>query len=88
MIVWVVAAATGGQRLHGYDGDTGAVVFAGGGTNELMTGTHSYNTTGIEARGRIYIAADNKVYAFFPPFGVRRPAHGHFKFLYPYQHEH
>jgi len=56
--------ASGDQRLHGYDGDTGAVIFAGGGANELMAGTHSYNTTGIEARGRIYIAADNKVYAF------------------------
>jgi len=63
MVVWSVGAS-GDQRLHGYDGDTGAVIFAGGGANELMAGTHSYNTTGIEARGRIYIAADNKVYAF------------------------
>jgi outer membrane protein assembly factor BamB len=62
-IVWVVGAS-GDQRLHGYDGDTGAEVFAGGGANELMAGTHSYSTTGIVARGRIYIAADNKVYAF------------------------
>ena len=29
-IVWVVGAS-GDQRLHGYDGDTGAEVFAGGG---------------------------------------------------------
>jgi hypothetical protein len=64
MIVWVVGAE-GDQRLHGYDGDTGAVVFAGGGANELMTGTRRFNT-GIAARGRIYVAADNKVYAFFP----------------------
>jgi len=62
-IVWVVGAS-GDQRLHGYDGDTGAEVFTGGGPNELMAGTHSYSTTGIVARGRIYIAADNKVYAF------------------------
>jgi hypothetical protein len=62
-IVWVVGAS-GDQRLHGYDGDTGAEVFAGGGPNELMAGTHSYSTTGIVARGRIYVAADNKVYAF------------------------
>ena len=39
-IVWVVGAS-GDQRLHGYDGDTGAVIFAGGGPNELMAGTHS-----------------------------------------------
>jgi len=63
MIVWVVGAS-GDNRLHGYDGDTGTVVFAGGATNELMAGTHSYSTTGIVARGRIYVATDNKVYAF------------------------
>ena len=57
-------ATEGDQRLHGYDGDTGAVVYDGGGPNELMAGTHYYSTTGIVARGRIYIAGDNKVYAF------------------------
>src|SRR5207244_5017700 len=57
---------SGDQKLHGYDGDTGAVVYAGGGANELMAGTHSYSTTGIVARGRIYVATDNKVYAFKP----------------------
>jgi len=65
MIVWVVGTEdhqTGGdQRLHGYDGETGAVVYAGGGPNELMAGTHYYSTTGIAARGRIYVAGDNKV---------------------------
>jgi hypothetical protein len=72
VIVWVVGAS-GDQRLHGYDGDTGAVVYAGGGTNELMAGTHSYSTTGIVARGRIYVAADNKVYAFKLPEGAPTP---------------
>jgi outer membrane protein assembly factor BamB len=61
--VWVVGS-NGDQRLHGYDGDTGAEVFTGGGPNELMAGTHSYSTTGIVALGRIYVATDNKVYAF------------------------
>ncbi len=60
--VWVVGAE-GDRRLHGYDGDTGNAVYAGGGANELMTGARRYNT-GIAARGRIYIANDNKVYAF------------------------
>jgi outer membrane protein assembly factor BamB len=68
MIVWVVGTdnlgAAGDNRLHGYDGDTGAVVYAGGGANEIMAGTHSFSTTGIVARGRIYVATDNKVYAF------------------------
>ena len=77
MIVWVVGTATNGfpgdQRLHGYDGDTGAVVYAGGDADELMAGTHSYSTTGIVARGRIYVAGDNKVYAFKLPGGAPTP---------------
>jgi hypothetical protein len=68
-VVWVTGAIMGGyQRLYGYDGDTGAVIYAGGGANELMTGTQQWNT-GIAARGRIYFAADNKVYAFTPSRG-------------------
>ena len=63
VIVW---AAGSDQRLRGYNGDTGAVVFAGGGANELMAGTRTFNT-GIAARGRIYYATDNKVYAFTVP---------------------
>ena len=77
IIVWVVGTEdhqTGGdQRLHGYDGDTGAVIYAGGGPNELMAGTHYYSTTGIVARGRIYVAGDNKVYAFALPGGTPTP---------------
>src|SRR6058998_3287088 len=64
-IVWV-AGVGGDQRLHGYDGDTGAVIYAGGGANELMSGTRQWNT-GMVARGRIYFGADNKVYAFTVP---------------------
>jgi cell division septation protein DedD len=70
-IVWV-AGVSGDQRLHGYDGDTGAVIYAGGGTNELMTGTRQWNT-GIAARGRIYFGADNKIYAFSLPTGTPTP---------------
>src|SRR5256884_1237279 len=63
-IVWVVGTGNGGdQRLHGYDADTGEVIYGGGGANELITGTRQWNT-GVAARGRIYFAADNKVYAF------------------------
>jgi hypothetical protein len=63
-IVWVAGTSTvGDQRLHGYNGDTGAVIYAGGGANELMAGTQQWNT-GIAARGRIYFAANDKVYAF------------------------
>jgi hypothetical protein len=76
-IVWVVGTAgwgiEGDQRLHGYDGETGAVVYAGGGPDELIPGTHSYITTGIAARGRVYIAGDNKVYAFTVPRATPTP---------------
>ncbi len=65
VIVWVVGAE-GDQRLHGYNADTGAVIYGGGGANELMAGTHRFST-GIAARGRIYVANDNKVYAFILP---------------------
>jgi hypothetical protein len=70
-IVWVVGAQ-GDQRLHGYNGDTGAVVYAGGGANELMTGTRKWNS-GMVALGSIYIANDNKVYAFRVPAGTPTP---------------
>jgi hypothetical protein len=70
-ILWVAGVA-GDQRLHGYDADTGTVIYAGGGTNELMTGTRQWNT-GIAARGRIYFGADNKIYAFRLPAGTPTP---------------
>ena len=75
LIVWVVgtdASYGGDQRLHGYDADTGAVIYAGGGANELMSGTRQWNT-GIVARGRTYFAADNKVYAFKLPISTPTP---------------
>jgi Concanavalin A-like lectin/glucanases superfamily/Carboxypeptidase regulatory-like domain/PQQ enzyme repeat len=71
VIVWVIGAE-GDQKLHGYNGDTGAVVYAGGGTNEVMAGTQRYNT-GIAARGRVYVATNNKVYAFNVPSSTPTP---------------
>jgi hypothetical protein len=65
MIVWAIGSE-GDQRLHGYNGTNGQVVYSGGGANELMTGTRRFNT-GIAAHGRIYVANDNKVYAFTVP---------------------
>src|SRR5438105_10506275 len=64
MIVWYAATTSSGdQRLHAYDGDTGAIIYSGGGANELMSGTRQWNT-GMVARGRIYFGADNRIYAF------------------------
>src|SRR5260370_39844475 len=76
-IVWMVGTEghgqPGDQRLHGYEGDTGAVVYNGGAGNELMAGTDSYSTTGIVARGHIYAARGNKEYAFKLPGGTPTP---------------
>jgi hypothetical protein len=85
-IVWGIGSE-GDQRLHGFDGDTGAPVFSGGGANELMTGTQRFNT-GIAARGRIYVANDSRVYAFtvpVPPIALTNPARvsgGAFQFAF------
>jgi hypothetical protein len=65
VVVWGIGAGSD-QRLHGFDGDTGAVVFNGGGSSELMAGTHNFQTA-IAARGRIFVATDRKVYAFSVP---------------------
>jgi hypothetical protein len=71
VIVWVIGAE-GDQRLHGYKGDTGEVVYAGGGASDVMAGVQRFNT-GIAARGRIYVAGNNKVYAFGLPTGNPTP---------------
>ena len=73
-IVWGIGSESD-QRLHGFNGDTGATVFSGGGGNELMAGTRRFNTA-IAARGRIYVANDSKVYAFtvpVPPIVLTNP---------------
>jgi hypothetical protein len=85
-IVWGIGSE-GDQRLRGFDGDTGAVVFSGGSSNELMAGTRRFNT-GIAARGRIYVANDSRVYAFtvpVPPIALANPARvpgGAFQFAF------
>jgi len=66
-IVWVVnTGLAGDQRIRGFNGDTGAVIYDGGGPDELMSGTSRYNT-GLVARGRTYFAGTSKVYAFTLP---------------------
>ncbi len=70
-IVWI-ANVEGDGKLYGYNGDTGATIFAGGGPNEQMSGTRQWNT-GMVARGRIYFGADNKIYAFKLPTGTPTP---------------
>jgi hypothetical protein len=61
-LVWDVSAQ-GTNRLFAFDGDTGAVVFAGGGTADQM-GTVYHWTSAIVAKGRIFVGGAGAVYAF------------------------
>ncbi len=61
-IVWALGS-DGDNRLHGFDGDTGAVIFDGGAAT--FSPSRRFNTP-IAAKGRIYWAADGAVYAFTP----------------------
>jgi hypothetical protein len=61
-IVWGLGAE-GTNKLAGFDGDTGAVVFNGGGAADTMGGVRRY-VTPIAAKGRIYVGGENAVYAF------------------------
>jgi len=63
-IVWGLGAESS-QKLRGFDGDTGAVIFDGGGSADTMKGLRRYDTA-IAAKGRIYVAGDNAVFAFVP----------------------
>jgi outer membrane protein assembly factor BamB len=64
-IVWV-PGAEGDNLLHGFNAQNGQVVFTGG--NAAMTGLHHFQTL-IAAEGRLYVAADDRLYAF--TFGRR-----------------
>jgi outer membrane protein assembly factor BamB len=58
-IVW----SLGTNALHGFDADTGAVIFNGGGTTVNF---QKFNTP-MAAKGRIYVAGSKgSVYAFKP----------------------
>jgi hypothetical protein len=61
-IVWAVGAE-GNDLLQGFDGDTGASIFAGGSSPVL--GVRRY-TVPIAAKGRIFVAADDTIVAFTP----------------------
>jgi hypothetical protein len=58
-----VVGAEGDNRLHGFRGDTGAVIFAGGATAEAMTEVRRFQTL-IAIERHLYVAADDRVYAF------------------------
>jgi hypothetical protein len=61
-IVWAVGAA-GDELLHGFNADTGKVVFDGGGSANAMTGVRNFATP-IAAQGKIFVAGQGRIYAF------------------------
>lgn len=57
-IVWVVGAE-GDNELHGFRGDTGEPLVAGG----AMAGLHRFQTL-LATEDRLYVAADGRIYGF------------------------
>ena len=79
-VVWIVGAGDGGDsRLHAFDGETGQVLFAGGGPTDQMGLVRGYQTP-IAVNGRIIVAGDDGLYAFTTGSpsaqapSIRRPA--------------
>jgi len=61
-VVWTVGSEAS-NRLHAFNGETGEVIYSGGGQAEQMTNVRRFQTP-IEVNGRIFVAADNALYAF------------------------
>jgi hypothetical protein len=61
-IVWILGVE-GDGRLHGYRGDTGETLFAGGGSGDLMRGLRHFQSL-LAAGDRLYVGADGRIYAF------------------------
>lgn len=61
-IVWIVGSD---NKLHGLDANTGTSVYAGGTGTDTMSTVQKFETP-IVANGRVFVAANNQVYAFTP----------------------
>ena len=61
-VVWTVGSESS-NRLHAFDGETGELLFAGGGPSEQMSLVRRFATP-IAVDGRIFVAADDQLYAF------------------------
>jgi outer membrane protein assembly factor BamB len=57
-IVWILGAE-GDNRLHAFRGDTGEALYA----SDPLDGLRHFGTL-IAADGRLYVGADNRIYAF------------------------
>jgi outer membrane protein assembly factor BamB len=61
-VVWIVGSD---NKLYGLDGDTGKSIFAGGTSTDTMSSVQKFEVP-IVANGRVFVAANNQVYAFTP----------------------
>jgi hypothetical protein len=61
-IVWILGAE-GDDRLHGYRGDTGEPLNAGGGQDDEMPGLRHFQDL-LATADRLYVGADDRLYAF------------------------
>jgi outer membrane protein assembly factor BamB len=61
-VVWIVGTD---NKLYGLDGDTGKNLFGGGTSADTMSSVQKYIPP-IVANGRVFVAANNQVYAFTP----------------------
>jgi hypothetical protein len=61
-VVWTVGSESN-NRLHAFNGVTGEVLFAGGGQDERMSLVRRFQTP-IVLNGRIFVAADDRLYSF------------------------
>jgi hypothetical protein len=61
-LVWIVG---NDNKLYALDGETGKAVFSGGKSSDAMTSVQRYETP-IVANGRVFVAANNQLYAFTP----------------------
>jgi outer membrane protein assembly factor BamB len=61
-VVWSVGSENS-NRLQAFNGETGEMLFAGGGAAEQMNFVHRFQTP-IVVNGRIFVAGDNELYAF------------------------
>ena len=61
-IVWGLGAG-GDDRVRGFDGDTGATIFAGGGAADAAGSTQRFQTA-IVAKGRLFVGSDDGLYAY------------------------
>jgi hypothetical protein len=61
-VVWILGAE-GDERLHGYRGDTGEPLFAGGGPEDTMPGLRHFQDL-LATADRLYVGADGRLYAF------------------------